>query len=104
LLSRGFFSINAPRNAFSSFSTTTASFLLSARSLIISLLGFGHPFIVDEIESHDTENIIVNLNVDGLWFTFGLIEWWYVKILEYTSKEETIKKRGFPISMTLIIL
>ncbi|PON31650.1 hypothetical protein PanWU01x14_368220, partial [Parasponia andersonii] len=93
LLSKSLLRTSTVKSTFNTFSTTTTSFSLSARSLIMSLLGFGHPFIVDKIESHETESLIVDLNVDGPWFTFSLIEWWNVEVLEDASKEETIRKK-----------
>ncbi|PON32153.1 hypothetical protein PanWU01x14_363760 [Parasponia andersonii] len=82
--------MSARRNDFnganSSFNTTTTSFLLSAYSLIMSLLSFTDPFIIDEAKTHKTEGPVVNLYIYSPWFTFGLINIWDVEMLEDAGK------------------
>ncbi|PON35254.1 hypothetical protein PanWU01x14_337720 [Parasponia andersonii] len=89
--------MSALKSVFSNFNTSTTSFLLSAYFLIMSWLGFGHPFIVDETEPYKTESLIVDLNIYGPWFMFFLIKGWDLEILEDTSKKKIIRKRRSPI-------
>ncbi|PON59521.1 hypothetical protein PanWU01x14_158790, partial [Parasponia andersonii] len=76
---------------------TTISFLLSSPTLIMFLFGFGDLFVVEETESHETESLIIDFNVNSPWFAFCFIKWWDIQVLEDASKEDTVRKRGFPI-------
>ncbi|PON78924.1 hypothetical protein PanWU01x14_014250 [Parasponia andersonii] len=92
---RYLFSLDTLRCTLNSCSSmTTTSFLSISYSLIVPLFGFGNPYIIEEIESHNTKSLVVDINIDSPWFTLNHIKRRDIKVLEDESKEKTIRKRG----------
>ncbi|PON33985.1 hypothetical protein PanWU01x14_348230 [Parasponia andersonii] len=48
-------------------SMTSISFLSIPYSLVVTLFGFGNPFIVEETESHKTKSLVIDLSINSPW-------------------------------------